>query len=128
MVRHLVNKPPTKGGKPQLAKKKSPSKKKASKRRSPAKKKADSKHKRKAPKSIAYPLAGITKPAIRRLCRRAGVKRISNDVYQDARGVIQQFLDTIIGQGIIYMEHAKRKTIMPIDITSSLKRSGDILY
>ena len=35
---------------------------------------------------------GITKPAIRRLARRAGVKRISGFIYDETRRVLRAFL------------------------------------
>jgi hypothetical protein len=34
-------------------------------------------------------VAGITKPAIRRLARRGGVKRISGLIYEETRGVLK---------------------------------------
>uniref|UniRef100_A0A8C0JMB2 Histone H4 n=1 Tax=Canis lupus dingo TaxID=286419 RepID=A0A8C0JMB2_CANLU len=37
-------------------------------------------------------IQGITKPAIRRLARRGGVKRISGLIYEETRGVLQVFL------------------------------------
>ena len=44
--------------------------------------------KRIARKSTRSTIDGITKPAIRRLCRRGGVKRISKTVYADTRVVV----------------------------------------
>jgi histone H4 len=37
-------------------------------------------------------IEGITKPAIRRLARRGGVKRISTFIYDDTRAVLKNFL------------------------------------
>merc|ERR1712003_464013 len=37
---------------------------------------------------------GITKPAIRRLARRGGVKRISGLIYEETRGVVKVFWKT----------------------------------
>ena len=37
-------------------------------------------------------IQGITKPAIRRLARRGGVKRISGLIYEETRGVLEGFL------------------------------------
>jgi histone H3/H4 len=34
-------------------------------------------------------IRGITKPAIRRLARRGGVKRISGNIYEEIRGVVK---------------------------------------
>ena len=44
-------------------------------------------------------IQGITKPAIRRLARRGGVKRISGLIYEETRGVLKVLTlitDTII--------------------------------
>ena len=38
---------------------------------------------------IAHLMQGITKPAIRRLARRGGVKRISGLIYEETRGVLK---------------------------------------
>lgn len=38
-------------------------------------------------------IQGITKPAIRRLARRGGVKRISGLIYEETRGVLKIFLE-----------------------------------
>lgn len=40
---------------------------------------------------------GITKPAIRRLARRGGVKRISGLIYEETRGVLKIFLENVSG-------------------------------
>ena len=49
-------------------------------------------------------IQGITKPAIRRLARRGGVKRISGLIYEETRGVLkvlalscEQFLAECLG-------------------------------
>lgn len=54
------------------------------------------------------PLIGITKPAIRRLARRGGVKRISGLIYEETRGVLKIFLENVIRDSVTYTEHAKR--------------------
>jgi len=43
-------------------------------------------------KVIRDSIQGITKPAIRRLARRGGVKRISGLIYEECRGVLKIFL------------------------------------
>ena len=40
-------------------------------------------------------IQGITKPAIRRLARRGGVKRISAMIYEETRGVLKTFLEGV---------------------------------
>ena len=77
------------------------------------------------PKDI---ILGITKPAIRRLARRGGVKRISNQIYGEIRTVLRSFLENIIRDAAVYTEHARRKTITAMDIVYALKRQGRSLY
>ncbi|KAF7274127.1 hypothetical protein GWI33_013190 [Rhynchophorus ferrugineus] len=55
-------------------------------------------------------IQGITKPAIRRLARRGGVKRISGLIYEETRGVI------------------KVKTVTVMVVVYTLKRQGRTLY
>lgn len=71
---------------------------------------------------------GITKPAIRRLARRGGVKRLSSLVYEETRGVLRTFLEKVIRDAVIFTEHAKRKTVTSMDVVYSLKRNGRTLY
>jgi histone H4 len=71
---------------------------------------------------------GITKPAIRRLARRGGVKRISNLIYQETRVVLKVFLESIIKDAVTYTEHARRKTVTAMDIVYALKRQGRTIY
>ena len=73
-------------------------------------------------------ILGITKPAIRRLARRGGVKRISNSIYEETRIVLKNFLDGVIRDAIVYTEHARRKTVIAMDIIYALKRQGRSLY
>ncbi|KAG8507266.1 Histone H2B type 1-C/E/F/G/I [Galemys pyrenaicus] len=60
-------------------------------------------------------IQGITKPAIRRLARRGGVKRISGLIYEETRGVLKVFLENVIRDAVTYTEHAKRKTVTAMD-------------
>eukprot|EP01105_Mastigella_eilhardi_P027275 TRINITY_DN832_c0_g2_i1.p3 TRINITY_DN832_c0_g2~~TRINITY_DN832_c0_g2_i1.p3 ORF type:complete len:110 (+),score=34.84 TRINITY_DN832_c0_g2_i1:113-442(+) len=73
-------------------------------------------------------ILGITKPAIRRLARRGGVKRISGLIYEETRGVLKIFLDNVIRDAVTYTEHAKRKTVTAMDVVYALKRQGRTLY
>lgn len=73
-------------------------------------------------------ILGITKPAIRRLARRGGVKRISGDIYGNCRLVMREFLDEVIKDAIIYTEYSKRKTVMSADVIHALKKRGKTLY
>ena len=73
-------------------------------------------------------LSGITKPAIRRLARRGGVKRISFYIYEYSRQVLKGFLTGVVRDALTYTEHAKRKTVTAMDVVYALKRQGRTLY
>ena len=73
-------------------------------------------------------IQGITKPAIRRLARRGGVKRISGLIYEETRGVLKVFLENVIRDAVTYTEHARRKTVTAMDVVYALKRQGRTLY
>jgi len=71
---------------------------------------------------------GITKPAIRRLARRGGVKRISGLMYDESRSVLKSFLTNVVRDSVTYCEHARRKTVTALDVVYALKRQGKTLY
>jgi len=70
----------------------------------------------------------ITKPAIRRLARRAGVKRISGLVYEEVRNFSKVFMEDIIRDAVTFTEHARRKTVALKDVLESLKRNNYTMY
>mmetsp|Transcript_123760 Transcript_123760/g.396072 ORF Transcript_123760/g.396072 Transcript_123760/m.396072 type:complete len:118 (-) Transcript_123760:256-609(-) len=79
-------------------------------------------------KVLKESIQGITKPAIRRLARRGGVKRISGLIYEESRGVLKTFLENVLRDSITYTEHARRKTVTALDIVYALKRQGRTIY
>ena len=79
-------------------------------------------------KSLKETIMGITKPAIRRLARRGGVKRISSYIYEETRAVLRSFLENVVRDSVVYTEHAKRKTVTALDVVYALKRQGRTLY
>ena len=84
--------------------------------------------KRLATKAIKDTIMGVTKPAIRRLARRGGVKRISSLIYDETRSVLKSFLENVVRDSVTYTEHAKRKTVTALDVVYALKRQGRTLY
>lgn len=79
-------------------------------------------------KELRDNIYGITKPAIRRIARRGGVKRISASIYEEVRGVIKDFLRPIINSCVVYTEHAKRKTVTTTDVIHALRIRGRTIY
>ena len=82
-------------------------------------------HAKKQPRAI---IEGITKPAIRRLARRGGVKRISSFIYDDSRAVLKHFLENVVKDSVTYTEHSRRQTVTALDVVYALKRQGRTLY
>ena len=72
--------------------------------------------------------SGVTKGAIKRLARRAGVKRISALTYEEVRGSIKSFAESTIQDATAYTESAKRKTVTAGDIVNALKKKGKMIY
>lgn len=73
-------------------------------------------------------IKGITKPAIRRLCRRAGVKRINSLVYDETRKIVEGWLDEAVEKSMHYMEHARRKTVSVMDVAHALDQMKNKFY
>ncbi|CAK9098571.1 Histone H4 [Durusdinium trenchii] len=67
-------------------------------------------------------LKGITKPDLRRLARKAGVKRMSANIVEEMREVLSVFLQKLLSDVAVYAEHARRKTVTPFDVVLSLRR------
>ena len=73
-------------------------------------------------------ISGITKPAIRRLARRGGVKRINAGVYDAVREVLKEDLRKVIRNAVTYSEHARRKTVTAMDVIHAMKSLNRTLY
>jgi len=91
-------------------------------------KSAAKRHRTKGTVSGDSVLRGITKPSIRRLARRGGVKRISSGIYLESRGVLKHFLETVVRDAVTFCEHSRRKTVSALDVVYALKRQGHTIY
>ena len=79
-------------------------------------------------KALKENIRGITKPAVRRLARRGGVKRISGIMYEEVRGILKSFVEGVVRDSTTYTEHAKRTTVTALDVVLALKKRGRMLY
>ncbi|KAL2146906.1 hypothetical protein VTI28DRAFT_1633 [Corynascus sepedonium] len=79
-------------------------------------------------KIIVDCIRGITKPAIRRLARRGGVKRISGGIYDEARHALKTFLTTVLRDVVTYTEYRNAKTVTANDVIFALRRIGRPIY
>ena len=83
---------------------------------------------KRARKVLRDNIRGITKPAIRRLARKGGVKRLSGLIYEETRTVLKSFMEKVLYDSVNFTEHARRKTVTCLDIVYALKRQGNTLY
>ncbi|KAI7139715.1 hypothetical protein KC324_g16309, partial [Hortaea werneckii] len=56
-------------------------------------------------------IQGITRPDIRRLARRGGVKRVSAHIYDDVRQVLRAHLEQVLRDVCAVVETCGRKTV-----------------
>ncbi|KAI7270664.1 hypothetical protein KC345_g7387 [Hortaea werneckii] len=73
-------------------------------------------------------IQGITKPDIRRLARRGGVKRVSAQIYDEVRQVLRAHLERVLGDVCAVVETCGRKTVCTSDVVFTLQRMGRTLY
>ena len=69
-------------------------------------------------------MQGITKPSITRLSRRSGVKSLSDDCYDEVRGLMNDKLKEILNAVMIVNSEHNTKTIMVNDIYNALHLLG----
>ena len=69
-----------------------------------------------------------SKPALRRLARRGGVKRMNGIIYEDARKALKTFMEDVVRDSVTFCDHAKRRTVTALDVVHALKRRGKTLY
>jgi histone H3/H4 len=79
-------------------------------------------------KVFRHNIEGISRPAIRRLARRGGIKRLSGLVYDEIRETLKVFMTNVIRDAITYTEHARRRTVTANDVIFALRRQGRTLY
>merc|ERR1711914_10214 len=80
---------------------------------------AAKRHRRQAPKQFE-----LGKPAIKRLARKGGVKRVSKDCYYVIANRSGFFLESLIRCSIEYCLVAKRKTLSVCDVMNGVKKMG----
>lgn len=98
----------------------------ASKKRKPATALKQAKKAKKVSKQRGV-LEGITKPAIKRLERRAAIRRASAEVAPEIRKYVDETLNNIIQDGLEYTKLGGRKTLAAKDILAVLPNHGNAL-
>ena len=75
-------------------------------------------------------LAGsdVSSAAVRRLARRGGVKRLSGDLYNEGRRVLNDFARKVLRKVQILAHHSKGKTVSLADMVQDLRHNGVSYY
>jgi len=69
-------------------------------------------------------MENITKPSITRLARRAGVKSLSDDCYNNIRNIVNTQLSDIVVAALVVNSEHNTKTLMPEDVYEALRLRG----
>ena len=70
----------------------------------------------------------IRKPALKRICRRAGIKRLDGNTYAEIRTSLREFLKPLVRQSIHVMIHNGRITVTSEDVALVLKNNNTPIY
>ena len=70
----------------------------------------------------------ITKPAIKRVAQRAGVKRLRSVVYKDARDMLKAFLTKVVRDARLYTNSRNRVTTNCADVSCALENNNCSTY
>lgn len=74
-------------------------------------------------------LNGITKPAIKRLSWRGGIKRVGANLFKPLRDKLQEDLLAVLGHSITMTTHRNRETVSAMDVVfGGLRRKGINFY
>lgn len=70
----------------------------------------------------------LAKPAVKRLARRAGIKRMSGETFDTVRDQLDVFITKIVKDCMLYMNHGRRKTVTSGDVLCALAHNGRKMY
>jgi histone H4 len=66
---------------------------------------------------------GISNPGVKRLARRAGVKRIRRGVYDVIKPKAQEFLMALMANTMLFTNSCRRKTISTADVVEAYRQT-----
>lgn len=70
----------------------------------------------------------FSKGSVRKIARRAGVKRMSMTIYDPLRAAARSFVDKIVDDAVTLTDYSKKKTVSAMACVTSLKRHGKNIY
>jgi histone H4 len=80
--------------------------------------------KKKHRKILRDNIQGITKSVIAKLCQRAGIVRISGPVYEEIRGIIRVYLESLIKNSMLHATGKYRSTVLVEDVNAASGTKG----
>jgi hypothetical protein len=72
-----------------------------------------------------YPIQGLTRNAIIRLARKAGITRLSQLIFEEVRGAVQYYLEDVLNALIVILMYEKVKTVQERHINHALEMLRD---
>ena len=72
-------------------------------------------------------IKGISKPALRRLARRGGAKRVAAGCFEDVRNTVRQFVESVVYYALVYKGTRGASTVGLKDVIFALNRRGNPL-
>ena len=73
-------------------------------------------------------LFGLSKPSMRRLARRGGVKRMLESTHEAMAGALSTYLREVLGSAVSLVKLSDRKTVMHRDVVEALRVQNRTLY
>ena len=70
-------------------------------------------------------IQGVTRGAIQRMARRAGITRVGGLAYEEIRGGILQWMQTLADRTVTALEFSGRRTVSDDDVRLALRQMDD---
>jgi len=71
-------------------------------------------------------IQGFKKPQLERLAHRAGAKSLAGDCYEELRGVIKLYTESVVREALTNTEHRRAKTVSVDDMLVGVKRATGV--
>ena len=70
----------------------------------------------------------IKHPSFKRLARKSGIKRLSNDAYDKINSLLENYVKSIVKSAVSVTKHADRNTVTTSDVLFALNSQQKPLY
>ena len=80
------------------------------------------------PTPMTVKSVAISKPALRRIANRSGVKIVSSEMITPANNLMVEMLDDLIARAVTISQYCGKKTVDRSSIVYALEMDGNKLY